>query len=388
MSDLDGLIAVIEHYQSEVVGLVPPDGRIDVGGRTLAALAAGHRQRVNAALPSGRSTSDSRTSGTPGSSRSALSTDNLPGDVAALVKAAHHADVDAAAAKLAELERQYKTTKRFRGADRTAHGEMDGKDRDELVQSIAAVRQMVAGLSQSGLEEKQLKALQATFYRAIDLVSPYYYQHNNVMLEYSSERGAKHDVFNTCNITSLAMCLQAMGLTAKNYERPELLAPIIRYFQADIGKALEVTTPDLNGYRLPDVLGMAAVAENLSVKDKPGHDHLESAASAAMEWVPNINHMKILASRFGVTGEIGSYHHDELAAYGKGHWQDASRRSDQRREGRKVDDQGLSTEEIEKRLPLERFKEDVLARHPATARRGQTGGRRAIQPLREDRVGR
>jgi hypothetical protein len=344
--DLEGLVPAIERYQSRVVGIIPPDGRIDVGGRTLAALVAGQR--------SGQAAVPSNDGPKPGPAQ-------LTGDLPALVKAANNPAVDAAAAKLAELEHKYKTAKRFRGADHTAHGEISGKERDELVKEIAELRKMVAGLNQAGLPGEQLQALEAAFYRAIDLASPYFYQHNNVMLEYSTERGAKHEVFNTCNITSLAMCLQAMGLSAKDYGQPELLPPIIQHFQKDIGKALEVTSSDLSGYRLPDVLGMAAVAENLAVKDKPGHDHLETAASAAMEWVPNINHMKILASRFGVTGEVGSYHHDELAAYGKAHWEEASRRSDQRREGRKVDDKGLSTEEIEKRLPLDKFKKDILA---------------------------
>ena len=289
------------------------------------------------------------------------STSPEKGDLPDLVKAANNPAVDAAAAKLAALQHTYKSAKRFRGADHTAHGEMSGHDRDELIEEIGRLRKMVADLTQSGLPVEQTKDLQAAFYRAIDLVSPYYYQHNNVMLEYSTERGAKHEVFNTCNITSLAMCLQALGLTASNYDHPELLPPIIEYFKSDIGKALKVTSSDLSGYRLPDVLGMAAVAENLTVRDKPGHDHLESAASAAMEWVPNIIHMKILASRFGVPGQTGSYHHDTLAAYGKDHWQDASKRSDQRREGGTVDDQGLSTEDIEHQLPLKKFTEDVLA---------------------------
>ncbi len=360
-ADLDSLVPVIERYQSQVVRLDPPDGRVDVGGRTLASLVAGRKSALVAPPARARSTPYPAKSAVPPAVPGGPSTSPEKGDLPDLVKAANNPAVDAAAAKLAALQHTYKSAKRFRGADHTAHGEMSGHDRDELIEEIGRLRKMVADLTQSGLPVEQTKDLQAAFYRAIDLVSPYYYQHNNVMLEYSTERGAKHEVFNTCNITSLAMCLQALGLTASNYDHPELLPPIIEYFKSDIGKALEVTSSDLTGYRLPDVLGMAAVAENLTVRDKPGHDHLESAASAAMEWVPNIIHMKILASRFGVPGQTGSYHHDTLAAYGKDHWQDASKRSDQRREGGTVDDQGLSTEDIEHQLPLKKFTEDVLA---------------------------
>ena len=360
--DMASLISTIERYQSDVVGLHPADGRIDVGGRTSTALANGDRATAHVAPARRESAQHPKepTSG-PAGGRPSASGGVPAGDWSDLVRAAHNPAADAAAVKLAELEHKYHSAKRARGADHTAHGEMSGQDRDEVVKEIAELRKMVAALAQAGIPATQLSALQAAFYRAIDLVAPYYYQHNNVMLEYSKERGAHADIFNTCNITSLAMCLQALGLSAQNYDRPQLLAPIIEYFQKDVEKALEVTTPDLSGYRLPDVLGMAAVAENLSVKDKPGHDHLETAASAAMSWVPNIEHMKILASRFGVRGQVGSFHHDELATYGAAHHIEAAKRSDSRRSGRNVDDEGLSTPEIEKALPMDKFREDILA---------------------------
>jgi hypothetical protein len=359
--DMDGLIKAIERYQSDVVGLHPPDGRIDVGGRTIAALAGGTTAAAHVAPAHPETIRPSEPASLPSGGRPTTSSGVLTGDLADMVRSAHNPAVDAAALKLTDLEHKYHAAKRAGGADHPAHGEMSGQDRDALVKEIAELRSMVAALTEAGIPATELARLQAAFYRAIDLVAPYYYQHNNVMLEYSKERGARADIFNTCNITSLGMCLQALGLSAQNYDRPQLLAPIIQYFHKDIEKALEVANPDLSGYRLPDVLGMAAVAENLSVKDKPGHDHLETAASAAMSWVPNIEHMRILASRFGVGGQVGSFHHDELAAYGAAHHMEAAKRSDSRRQGRKVDDEGLSTPEIEKTLPLDKFRRDILS---------------------------
>ena len=48
-SDLDGLIGAIEKYQQAVVGIHPPDGRVDVGGKTIAALVAGSTKAAHPA---------------------------------------------------------------------------------------------------------------------------------------------------------------------------------------------------------------------------------------------------------------------------------------------------------------------------------------------------
>ena len=221
---------------------------------------------------------------------------------------------------------------------------------------------MVAGLSQSGLPADQVKAIQAGFYRAINLVTPFYYQHNNVMFEYSKERGARKDIWNTCNITSLSMVLEAFGKTAADYDRSDRLGPVLAYFKGDLAGALDTTGTDLSGYRLPDVLGMAAVVEVLGGVDAPTDKQMEKAAGDAMEWVPNIKHLKILASRFGMDSSIEWYHHDELAAYGKTHWKLARDQGLLRKKGKATSLEGLSDAAIESQVPLEQYRRGILAK--------------------------
>jgi hypothetical protein len=361
---LDGLAAAIERYQAEVVGLRSADGRVDVGGRTIAALGAMRRHPPVAAAPAAPAApaASGEQHAAPAAAADQHAAPAAAGELADLVVAAHDPHVDAAAAALADLQHRSRTIKRGGWGAQDAHSEELGKDRDELVAAIGRLRPMVAGLHPPAWSSEQVRALQAAFYRAINMVTPFYYQHNNVMFEYSKERGSKRDVWNTCNITSLSMVLEAFGKTSAAYGRQERLGPVLEYFKGDLGGALDRTGSDLSGYRLPDVLGMAAVVEVLGGIDAPTDKQMDKAAGDAMGWLPNIKHLKVLASRFGMESTIDGYRHDQLAAYGKEHWRLAGHQGDLRKRGEATSAEGLSDADIESQVPLEQYRRAILTK--------------------------
>ena len=130
----------------------------------------------------------------------------------ALVAASHSPAAEAAAAELAALEATFKTLKR------DDHNQETGKGRDDLVAGFASLRTKVSALD---------AALQPHFYRAINAISPYYYQGDNIILEFDKfdkETGKflKH-IYNTCNITSLSMTLEALGKSPADYKYNHLI---------------------------------------------------------------------------------------------------------------------------------------------------------------------
>jgi hypothetical protein len=352
-NSMDGLTSAIEKYQKEVVGIRHPDGRIDVGGKTIAALVSGTtkttHKKAAAAKPIDKG----------GARTSEAATPALSADLPEMIKALRNPAVDAAAAKLQELEQVYHSAKRFRGADGTAHGEMSGADREKVVAEIAELRKMVTGLATAGIPAKDVHALQATFYRAIDLVSPFFYQHNNAVLEYSTERGQSKDLFRSCNITSLAMCLQALGKAPNSYDQPARLARIRAFFHGELDKALELTNHDLSGYRMPDVVGMAALAENLNTAT-PTQKDLEAAEGKALEWVLYTKNLKALAVHFGVDGRTGEYARSgTLEKFGKKRSEDINKERVAKKKYTEAD-VGYSDAEMEAELPIAKLKGDIL----------------------------
>ncbi|HEX2851413.1 MAG TPA: hypothetical protein VHN98_12705, partial [Acidimicrobiales bacterium] len=287
------------------------------------------------------------------------------GDLDALAAAAGSRDVDTAVARLHDLEHRFHAMARGRETgNKNNIGEELGKERDQLVADIKSLRQLVAGLSASGLGATQLEAIQAALYRGINAVSPYYYQHNNVIYEYSKGRGEKN-IYNTCNITSLSMCLEALGRTAADYPHPELLKPVAEFFGHELAdKAGDVTSQDLTGYRLPEVVAMVATVHLLG--NKLGtHDEIAAAAGRVMgkeAWLANINHVAILAAYFGASPTVGSIGFSEaLNAYGKEHWKATDLGAEKRKQtGKGAAAGSLTTADIEEKIPAKAYKRAAM----------------------------
>jgi hypothetical protein len=342
-ASLAELGAAIARYQAEVVRMPHPDGRIDPGGRTLAALRrANHAPAAPAPVP------------TPAAPRPASPDAELEQHVGA----SSSPTVQAVAAELAELE------KKFAGLGHNERNEEIGQGRAELVAGFRSLRDKVATLE---------PALQPHFYRAMNAISPYYYQGLNHILEFDRRNkvtGKLEHVWNTCNITSLSMTLEALGRSSADYKHLDLIPPIAKVFKQDIdpeGKLDET----LAGLRLPDFVAMAAVAWQMGYRTGDEKAILKGG-NDAFSAVPSAHAIETLAKDFKVPARRGALTLNAsgkadatpqaLDEYGETHWKkadlqaiDETAQNTPRRAG------GLSNAGIEGKVPLERYKQSVLA---------------------------
>ncbi len=288
----------------------------------------------------------------------------------ALVAASHSPAAEAAAAELAALEATFKTLKR------DDHNQETGKGRDDLVAGFASLRTKVSALD---------AALQPHFYRAINAISPYYYQGDNIILEFDKfdkETGKflKH-IYNTCNITSLSMTLEALGKSPADYKYNHLIGAVAGVHDKDVKtRARDKVGTELTGLRLPDYVAMAAVIWKLGYKAGDKQAILD-ASNAAFEAVPSTTAIKKLAGDFGVNATVGALTLDasgradatagNLAGYGKEHWKAADTQAiaetkDGTAGARERNRGNLSNAAIERQIPLERYKQaarDQVGRH-------------------------
>jgi hypothetical protein len=398
------LAAAISRYQAEVVGLKHPDGRVDVGGRTVKALAAGEGKpqgvgesvkpaAEEAAPPKGVGEAAKEAGATvatpPGPAatgpRPKLASDSLE----LLVAKTPNPHVDAAARKLAALEGAFAGSKRHLN-------EESGAKRDELVKGIEELRGLVDGFEKAGLAPDVAEGIKRGFYHAINRISPYYYQHKNIILEYVEGRGGeKAHKFNTCNITSTAMALEALGKTPGDYKHQHLIPAIAAVFKRDIDvKATDKVGTALTGLRLPDYVAMAAIAREMGFK--PGSvEQILAAGNRAFESITNIGFLEKLAEDFGAKASVTwslkldpsskskATAGDVLRSYGSKHSKAADKRGDLRKleaerdkelNGKKraeldkrigaleaaTSKTAMTVGGIEKELPLEAYKRAVL----------------------------
>lgn len=338
VADLD---ATIERYQREVVGLRRPDGRIDPAGRTLTALSEAKRAPApepGEAPAQAAPAAAAPVAQAPSGPRAPLADATLERLVSGNPAA------EAAAAELAALE------SRFTGAKRANGNEETGQTRDDVVAGLGSLRAKVATLD---------AALQPHFYRAMNAISPYYFQKNNIILEFDRKDGTH--AWNTCNITSLAMTLEALGKTAADYKHKALLPPIAEVFAGEIaGRAKDKVGSDLAGLRLPDVIAMAAIAWQMGYKTGD-RDAILAGGNAAFKAVPSADAIVTLAKDFGVPARYGQFKLDKAdkrdkgASILKGYGHSHSRRGDGLAKG------ALTEGKIEEDLPLETYKANVLA---------------------------
>jgi hypothetical protein len=288
----------------------------------------------------------------------------------ALVAASHSPAAEVAAAQLAGLEAAFKTLAR------DDHNQETGQGRDDLVAGLASLRTKVAALE---------PALQAPFYRAINAISPYYYQGDNIILEfdkYDKETGKflKH-IYNTCNITSLSMTLEALGKSPADYQYNHLIAAVAGVHDKDVkNRARDKVGTALTGLRLPDYVAMAAVIWQMGYKAGDKQAILD-ASNAAFGAVPSTTAIKKLAGDFGATATVGALTFDasgradatagQLSSYGKDHWKAADTQAiaetkDGTAAARDRNRGKLSDAAIERQIPIERYKRaalDQVGRH-------------------------
>lgn len=209
----------------------------------------------------------------------------------------HDPIADAAAGAVASCEAQ--------AAELATHldaHEETGAGRDALVASIAHARAQIGLLDGAGLDEVSRAYVKAALYAIVTRCAPYYSQGRNIdVLETKTDT-------RTCNLTSLAMALEALGKSANDYagSRDEVLA-VARYtpYAPRVNGKVAGGTGSfgkLAALRLPDFLQLAAIAECLH----GGTSDAEIQAAAQLAWARIVKTFDIhlqIAARFGVAGQ-------------------------------------------------------------------------------------
>jgi hypothetical protein len=343
--DIGPPIEAITRYQGEVVGARHPDGRIDPGGRTLRVLNAGKRApepepataagAAPAAPPGGPAPAAppagpvpipypntdpaagaaSAPSSAPARAGSAdgaqllasagpavgavsAETTRLSADLATLLAESRAADKDTAKAN--------KARPKGTGEQPLNLGQETGPKRDRLVDGIEKVRAQIGALTpaSTGLDEKELRSVRAELYRRADHLSPYYYQMVNANILYDSDtKGGGR----TCNVTSLSMCLEAMGKSFDDFKGDTgLLAVLAEQFKPALTDASDKGSGSLEELRLPDFLQLLAVAECMNgaaglTPQDPGFDKaVEKGRGVAVNEILKPAFFVKLTSHFGV----------------------------------------------------------------------------------------
>jgi hypothetical protein len=187
------------------------------------------------------------------------------------------------------------------------------RNRKETVEAIAAARRAINSLTAEELflPGEELTSLKAYLNQRIGDLTPYYTQQANInLLEVGSRAWTR-----TCNVTSLAMALEALGVdqrkfagnTDKFIRTTVALEPLVVDPQHSRGRAC-FNPVDL---RFPDFLQYAAVYmifEALPGKDSPEAAFLEDVKKArkkAAGQVTSTSTLKDLAALFGIDGSLG-----------------------------------------------------------------------------------
>jgi len=175
--------------------------------------------------------------------------------------------------------------------------EVKGKDRPIMVEGMGAVRADLDALSPSS--DPNVVAFKVAVNHKLEEIAPYHHQLNIPTIE--SVGG-----WSTCNLTSLAMCLEVLGLGPSSYpasEHTKLLA-VASVFKADIAQARLATEgtdgglASLLGLRLPDFLELAAVVEFITSAE-PKRDEIVAAAVQAVAAKTQGSFLKRMARKFG-----------------------------------------------------------------------------------------
>jgi hypothetical protein len=272
----------------------------DTGGSTKTPESGGSGEVDNA----GTVTDEAKTSGAPEKKEPTGEPATLKDtDLAALVASLRNAYVDGVAQDLAAL--QQKAAKLWE--ERSA-GEEKGKERDELVAGIGALRARIAGLDSAGLEPARCALLKKLMYRAVHDLAPFYAQATNIDLlegkEQAAELGTTTTVTTrTCNITSLSMALESLGKSAADYSGSQAkIDAAAKVFSSEVGTAKLRVGKDTAGLRMSDFMQLAAIAEVLG--SDTSAKAVTAAAVSAWEKILSIGFLKTLAARFGVGGSV------------------------------------------------------------------------------------
>ncbi len=287
--------------------------------------------------------------------------------------------VDAAAHALAAVEQ--KSEAMAQGAKDNRNEEKRGEDRRLLVAALAELRAKIGSVG-PGLDDAAAAKARAKLYRAAQSIAPYYSQGRNMDILETA------DNTRTCNLTSLAMCLESMGIgpsayagsTSKVVAAAKVSAWAPRVKKAGGGSG---SYASLTNMRMPDFLQLCAIAECANGKSS---DAMLAGGRKAWDRILSMNFLRKLAGHFGVSGSVHYFttSTDEekkgrghLAGHGKKHrkeayklilarnkWEQSGDEKDRKKyeklKKNAADVLGTGKSKIDQRLPVETYKRSIM----------------------------
>ncbi|HEX5062062.1 MAG TPA: hypothetical protein VFV99_21985 [Kofleriaceae bacterium] len=187
----------------------------------------------------------------------------------------------------------------WRTAPRDSFHEIKGEPRENLVHGIAVVREGLKGLG--GADEKTAAFKTAVFHK-LEQIAPYHHQHNMRTIETGD--------YTTCNVTSLAMSLEAIGKTAESYKpgKREIIKKVAERCNSSVSKAASTlhghgaSWEAVAGLRFPDFMQLAAISHRLKTPEFSESD-FKAAAMFAASNKTHADFLADIASDFSATGK-------------------------------------------------------------------------------------
>jgi hypothetical protein len=146
--------------------------------------------------------------------------------------------------------------------------EETGTGREELVAQIEKMRDKIGALDAGTLntDATHLRAIRAYLYRRLARLAPYYTQGANVNILSGNGKDA---YARTCNITSISMTLEGLGVTSEDFRGDmTLLNNIMQRYEGKLEKYQEGGI-DAHELRLPDFLQLVAIYIKIISKSSP-----------------------------------------------------------------------------------------------------------------------
>lgn len=196
----------------------------------------------------------------------------------------------------------------------------NAEHRDALVRGIDVVR---GELEKLDAKDPNVAPFKVAVYHEIERIAPYHFQKNIRAIETwdkAKDKGGKRQ-WTTCNLTSLAMCLEVVGINSRKFpaEHEDLLEKVAKLFEGDINEGKDdqgdayqgavltakgkgTSLDKVRGFRLPDFLELAAIVYATIANGHPHtNDGLIAGANDAANQKGTIKFLKGLATFMGAT---------------------------------------------------------------------------------------
>ena len=162
---------------------------------------------------------------------------------------------------------------------------------------ISDSRKVVQGLAEDDVEQGQLETVRAAYYRKLRTLSGYYTQMAN--MDILTGKGEDNPAWRrTCNVTSVSMVLEALGVGTSDFEGDKkLLTKIAGAFEPDTFKSLS----DVESLRMPDVLQLVAIYLNFKSTGDLEEDYKSAWKKAKGGFITSSSNFAKMVKVFGVT---------------------------------------------------------------------------------------